>query len=308
MADSPPSVRMLGNVTAAARPPSIPSDLVDISASQRPEEQDAIERTGSTIINGERNMSISMTSEDGGNESSSAKRNLHPSIMHKPKVESASGEALSEKEQIISRNDKLHQFEISEEIKDSLVAQQNIYNEGEADETSQLRSIDESSENNATQAQENEENNTFIDSFEAKIAEFTASLPPNSDVVLSLNDQHYKSVMWLHYKELGRNRDSAREAESADQVFQLFQQHMGTGKFYKLSPFGEKILVSEKIAYDKIIADVRRRLVSYKHWSIGMEGTEKKKKPLSAPIVRKKRERPIENNSYSEELIAPTSP
>mmetsp|Transcript_7489 Transcript_7489/g.12411 ORF Transcript_7489/g.12411 Transcript_7489/m.12411 type:complete len:1519 (-) Transcript_7489:40-4596(-) len=303
MADSPPSVRMLGNVTAR-----IPSDLVDISASQRPEEQDAIERTGSTSINGERNMSISMTSEDGGNESSSAKRNLHPSIMHKPKVESASGEALSEKEQIISRNDKLHQFEISEEIKDSLVAQQNIYNEGEADETSQLRSIDESSENNATQAQENEENNTFIDSFEAKIAEITASLPPNSDVVLSLNDQHYKSVMWLHYKELGRNRDSAREAESADQVFQLFQQHMGTGKFYKLSPFGEKILVSEKIAYDKIIADVRRRLVSYKHWSIGMEGTEKKKKPLSAPIVRKKRERPIENNSHSEELIAPTSP
>ena len=62
MAASPPSVRMLGDVTAAAaRPPSIPSNLVDISAAaQRPGEQDAIEGTDSNNIKNDRNMSIKM--------------------------------------------------------------------------------------------------------------------------------------------------------------------------------------------------------------------------------------------------------
>lgn len=304
---------MLGDVTAAAaRPPSIPSNLVDISsAAQRPGEQDAIEGTDSNSIKDDRNMSIEMESKNGGTEESSCSdtRNEHPSIMHKPKAESSNGEALAEKEQIIIKDDKIQQLETSNEIKDGIDDQGNNCNEGDADETSQLHSTDPTSENNATQAQEKEENSTTPEpSFEEKIAKITATVPPNSDVVLSLNDQHYKSIMWLHYKELGRNRDSEREAESADQVFQLFQQHMGTGKFYKLSPFGEKIHVSDKIAYDKIIADVRRRLVSYKHWSVGMEGTEKKKKASSAPAVRKKRERPIEKKQYLEEWIAPTSP
>eukprot|EP00985_Skeletonema_marinoi_P008444 scaffold3840_cov156-Skeletonema_marinoi.AAC.1 len=302
-ASSPPSVGMLTDEMAAAiRPPSIPSHLVDIPASQRPGEQDDIERTVSSSVNEEQNIDIKMTSKNEG-ASGSATKNGHTFGMHKPRAENA----ISEKEQLISKNDELQQLEIDEEILDGLFDHQNNHNEGEADETLQLHATDQSSENNAT-AHENEENNiTVPDSFESKVTQITASVPPNSDIVLSLNDQHYKSVMWLHYKELGRNRDSAREAESADQVFQLFQQHMGTGKFYKLSPFGERIHVSEKVAYDKIIADVRRRLVSYKHWSIGMEGTEKKKSP-SAPIARKKRERPIEKKDYAEELIAPTSP
>ena len=302
---------MLGDLTAAVRPPSIPnSHHVDIpGGSQRPEEQD-IERAVSTSSNNEeQNIDIAMVaSEDGGTTPRSARKTGQPDSIQKPRAESAShDEALAEKDQTTSQHDKLQQLEMTVESKDDPIDQSNYGNEGEADETSQLHSTDQSSNNNDTQAQENEENNynNTPYSFEAKITQAAVSVPPNSDVVLSLNNQHYKSVMWLHYKELGRNRDSAREAESADQVFQLFKQHMGTGKFYKLSPFGEKIHVDDKLAHDKIIADVRRRLVSYKHWSIGMEGTEKNKSP-SAPISRKKR--PVEKKNYSEDPIAPASP
>ncbi|KAL7443423.1 hypothetical protein ACHAXM_012084 [Skeletonema potamos] len=311
-ASSPPSVRMLGNMAAAVHPPPIPnSHLLDIPIiSQRPAQQDTVERTVSTSSNNEeQNIDITaMESDNRGAPSRSAKQNGHLPIINKTRAAGSSDEAIGENEQITSQNDNLQQLEINEENKDGLIDQNNNDSEGGVDETAQLHSTDQSHENNATQAQENEENNNTPESFEEKMAQITASVAPNSDVVLSLNNQYYKSVMWLHYKELGRNRDSEREAESADQVFQLFKQHMGTGMFYKLSPFGEKIHVEEKIAYDKIIADVRRRLVSYKHWSIGMEGTEKKKSP-SAPIIRKKRDRPVEEKKdFSEDVIAPASP
>jgi hypothetical protein len=298
-------MRMLGDSTSV-RPPSIPSHLHMPAASQRQEER-GIERTVSTSSNNEEH-DIDMRATRSKNKrtaSRPARKNRRLPITHKPSAEEDT--LLAENEQTSRENDNLQSLEIDGKKSHEKDENKNCKRE-EADETTlHIHTTDQSFFNVGKEAQEKEESdNNNPDSLEARVAEIVASVARNSDVVLSLNDQYYKEVMWLYYKELGRNRDSIKEAASADQVFRLFKEHMGNGKFFKLTPFGEKIQVDEKLAYDKIIADVRRRLVSYKHWSTGMGGAEKKKSSPS-PVIRKKRERPIEKGS-PENMIASESP
>ncbi len=312
-------------MTTSAVLPSIPSHLVDIPASQRRQRGDelsgSIERIVSASSNNEEHNNIdsmsSSTDRGVASSSRSKKKNAQqPPARHKRQH---SAQSAGEKNTLLDEQDQTtSNQQLGNNTSSSVEMSENnqIGKRGEVDESNQSSAEDTGAQQQQQQqAKEKEENNnnSETNSFETKIAQALASVEPNSDVVLSLNDQHYKSVMWLHYQELGRNRDSDREAESADRVFQLFKQHMGSGKFYKLSQFGDKINVDEKLAHAKIIADIRRRLVSYKHWSIGMEGAEKKKSPSASSTMRKKRERPsaIEKREFTmttEDLMAPLSP
>ncbi len=56
----------------------------------------------------------------------------------------------------------------------------------------------------------------------------------SNHIVLSLNDEYYKQIMWRHYRILGKTRDSDRELRIGNEIFAIFQQKMGrTGRFFK---------------------------------------------------------------------------
>ncbi len=65
-------------------------------------------------------------------------------------------------------------------------------------------------------------------------APFGLKAVPSNHIVLSLNDEYYKEIMWRHYRILGKTRDSGRELRIGNDVFAIFQQKMGqTGRFFK---------------------------------------------------------------------------
>ena len=289
MANSSTRSAQMGDLQGATHLPSNPSQRVPYSQRSEVHEKEQVRSTSS--IDEKNHTESLLQGGDRQAESGSLNENGHDStILCKSKeVEKGRDQATSH------NNDKVPGFGIDNEKIETVMNTINGQKKnGKVHET----------ETNAAHDEENGENST-MEYNDMQISEIASSAPPNSDIVLSLNDRHYKSAMWVYFRELGRDRDSMREAESADQIFKLFKQHMGTGKFFKLSPFGEKIEVDEKIARAKIIADVRRRLVSYKHWTIKMEGD--KKKSTSIPIHGKKRELPIEKSDQTEELITPSS-
>jgi hypothetical protein len=59
-------------------------------------------------------------------------------------------------------------------------------------------------------------------------------IPPSDRIILSLNDEYYKEIMWQHYRILGKTRDSAREVRIGNDIFSIFKQTMGrNGRFFK---------------------------------------------------------------------------
>ncbi|KAL9189626.1 hypothetical protein ACHAXT_009301 [Thalassiosira profunda] len=122
--------------------------------------------------------------------------------------------------------------------------------------------------------------------------------PPTGDVILSLNEEYYREVMWSHYRTLGKARDSERETEFADTIFELLKNRLGKeGKFYKSEGHAallNYVEVDDEMAYNKIIADIRRRMKNYRTWS-----TSPEKQPASRTRTRRpsltsprRRERP----------------
>ncbi len=60
--------------------------------------------------------------------------------------------------------------------------------------------------------------------------------PGKNDIILSLNEDRYKHIMWEHFNNLGMIRDAKREQDTSDEVFAQFKQIMGnSGKFLKRS-------------------------------------------------------------------------
>ena len=62
----------------------------------------------------------------------------------------------------------------------------------------------------------------------------TKVIPPSDRIILSLNDEYYKDIMWKHYRILGKTRDGAREVRIGNDIFTIFKQTMGrNGRFFK---------------------------------------------------------------------------
>lgn len=61
------------------------------------------------------------------------------------------------------------------------------------------------------------------------------SKPGKNDIILSLMDECYRKEMWRQFNILGKERDTERENEVCDDVFELFKQKLGRGggKFFK---------------------------------------------------------------------------
>jgi hypothetical protein len=60
--------------------------------------------------------------------------------------------------------------------------------------------------------------------------------PGKSDIILSLNEDRYKHIMWEHFNNLGMIRDAKQEQDASDEAFKQFKQIMGNrGKFFKRS-------------------------------------------------------------------------
>jgi hypothetical protein len=58
--------------------------------------------------------------------------------------------------------------------------------------------------------------------------------PGKNDIILSLNDDRYKYIMWEHFNSLGMTRDAKRECDASDEAFAQFKQITGeSGKFFK---------------------------------------------------------------------------
>ena len=71
---------------------------------------------------------------------------------------------------------------------------------------------------------------------------------PSANIVLSLNDEFYKDILWRHYRVLGKARDSEREAELATLLFNLFKKELGeSGKFFKQAQ-GQDVEVDDVLA------------------------------------------------------------
>ena len=78
--------------------------------------------------------------------------------------------------------------------------------------------------------------------------------------ILSLNDEYYKEIMWKHYRMLGKTRDSDREIQIGNDIFNIFRQQMGkTGRFFKRAQYqdfevdDETALASEFRSFDAFI-------------------------------------------------------
>ena len=60
----------------------------------------------------------------------------------------------------------------------------------------------------------------------------TATKPFN--VILSLNVDFYKDIMWKHYKILGKHRDSEKEVQTGSEIFTFLKSKLGQGgAFFK---------------------------------------------------------------------------
>lgn len=59
-------------------------------------------------------------------------------------------------------------------------------------------------------------------------------IPSFDRIILSLNDEYYKEIMWKHYRLLGKTRDSDREAQIGNEIFSTFKQSLSrSGRFFK---------------------------------------------------------------------------
>lgn len=60
------------------------------------------------------------------------------------------------------------------------------------------------------------------------------AMPSFDRIILSLNDEYYKEIMWRYYRMLGKTRDSDREARIGNEIFSTFKQSLGlSGRFFK---------------------------------------------------------------------------
>ena len=88
------------------------------------------------------------------------------------------------------------------------------------------------------------------DTYESLESLFHTVKRSSANIILSLNDDYYKEIMWRHYRVLGKVRDSVKEAELASRLFGLFKKEMGSaGRFFK-QDHGVDVEVSEKLAAD----------------------------------------------------------
>lgn len=70
------------------------------------------------------------------------------------------------------------------------------------------------------------------------------SKPGDGDVVLSLNHDEYKEIMWRNYNILGRKEpgDKVREEEAGMQIFQSLKKRLGRGgRFFKKMSHGDVV-------------------------------------------------------------------
>ena len=66
--------------------------------------------------------------------------------------------------------------------------------------------------------------------------------PSDSDVILSLNHDLYKEIMWRHYNILGRKQpgDKVREEEAGQKIFRTLKKSLGrSGRFFKKMSHGD---------------------------------------------------------------------
>ena len=91
------------------------------------------------------------------------------------------------------------------------------------------------------------------------------------DVVLSLRDPAYKSIMFEHFRKVGAGTKC--EAETAAEVVHrlLTERRGGAGKFIKLQNGTKRVEVGDDAALDKIKADFRRRMESSRQWLVVKE-------------------------------------
>lgn len=124
---------------------------------------------------------------------------------------------------------------------------------------------------------------------------FAASRRPigKNDIILSLNDDRYKYIMWEHFIRLGMSRDATKERDASEDVFMQCKQMMGnSGKFLKrvngedfevdevaareskfqkllCVGFTKRRSISLTLSNPEILADMRRRVSNPKSWLHG---------------------------------------
>ena len=80
---------------------------------------------------------------------------------------------------------------------------------------------------------------------------FQTTKRSSANILLSLNDDYYKAILWKHYKILGKNRDSEKEAVLANWLFVLFKKELGDkGKFMKQTKGQPNVEVNDQLAFD----------------------------------------------------------
>ena len=94
----------------------------------------------------------------------------------------------------------------------------------------------------------------------------------SGDILLSLNDEEYKKLLYKHYNLLGKKRpnDRIREEAHAMQVFLTLKKKLGkSGRFFKKIAHGDlHFAVDDDVALAKITRDMKRRNESVHKWLI----------------------------------------
>ena len=74
--------------------------------------------------------------------------------------------------------------------------------------------------------------------------------PSDEDVILSLNDEKYKEIMWRHYNILGKKQpgDKSREEDVGNQIFISLKKSLGRGgRFFKKMSHGDIVFVVDDV-------------------------------------------------------------
>lgn len=94
--------------------------------------------------------------------------------------------------------------------------------------------------------------------------------PGDNDVVLSVVNEKYKTILWSHYRKLGRKQKggAADEDETGQKILELLKKRLGKGGslLKKISRGKVVSKVTDDVALQKIIQDLRRRMESSHNW------------------------------------------
>ena len=73
----------------------------------------------------------------------------------------------------------------------------------------------------------------------ASIADQNEFVPNSNDIILSLHNENYRSIMFSSFIQLAKEGEDSKKKEIAIQIYNYFKCNMENGKFYKVYSNGK---------------------------------------------------------------------